>query len=215
MYCQEKRDKNMKTLKEIIALAEAYALNQEGPVTDEMDPSSLTDLIAYTERNNRSLQPKIETYLRDLEKRLNALGFTLGELDMSIPFDDKGSEDLIIFFKNGTTVKNVFLTMNYEKLLIPVDKSDDIPQDIREYKIELVVNEIDPYHFDEIFDPQDQGTPPSLDPVNEVVSPDNMKQELLKWAKKNTKGLDQKHLIKDIDAASGKSLKDMYDLMLG
>ncbi len=160
----------MKKLREIVK--EQTTPYGEGIVTDTIDPSSLTDIKAYAERLNRALQPRLPIFLRNLEKRLNALGFTLGELDMDIPFGESGEEDYIIFFKSGDQVKNAYISIEYEKLAQPVVGNDDVTEDIQEYKVLMKVIETDPYEFDEIFDPVDQGTPDSLDPVNEMTTGD-------------------------------------------
>lgn len=140
----------MKSLKEIREdIATDAPLQGQGEIRGLATPVAIRDLKEYGRQVSNALQPSIPQLLANMEKELNKYGFSLGEIDSSDSFEASGEEDFIVFsFPNGEELKNLFLSLKWEKVSTPT--TYEFRQEKLENSVKLSVSEIAPEDFEDM-----------------------------------------------------------------
>jgi len=123
------------------------SLNTDGVAVNIMPHSVIRSLSYFARRVSNALQPRMEEFINTIEQELHKYGYTLGEIDDSA-FDDAGEEGFTVStFSTGEDVRNVFLTLQYEKTAPQIY---DVRSTVLINLIKLQVHEIDPADFDKV-----------------------------------------------------------------
>ena len=125
------------------------AAENVGAVTDILQPQDLANIKEFARQLSASFQANIPETLKQVETELNKFGYTLGELDMELPFGEVGEEDYaVLVFSTGDAVRNVYLTLSW--LTLSSGQQYSLRADGSELRLDvkLKINEIDPEEFD-------------------------------------------------------------------
>lgn len=109
-------------------------------------PVAIRNLKIFAKQVSNALQSSPANLLARLEIELNKYGYSLGELDSDITFEDTGDEDFVLIaFPDGEEIKNVFISIKWSKTNSEIYQYSP---NILSYNVKMTVNEIDPSDYD-------------------------------------------------------------------
>lgn len=90
----------------------------EGTIgVDAIGPRELENLQKFAQQISQAFQPSLPQLLERIELELNKYGYSLGELDMEMPFDENGEEDfLVVKYNDSAIANNVVMTLSWNRI---------------------------------------------------------------------------------------------------
>lgn len=157
-------------------------------VKNIMDPNTLRDMKTLASQLSAGAQANIPDILEKIENRLNASGYTLGELDLD-DIEDDGSDDYFILTKSSDheIVRNAFLTVEWDTMASPASSVSTRPDGGKlRLDVLITVNELSPREMDKLIDDTLSDNDEDTQEINSTdgdrgseIEPDDVNEELL------------------------------------
>ena len=122
-------------------------------VKNIIGPAELRELKTLAKQLSSAFQPDIPQTLQKIEDKLNFFGYTLGELDLDIPFEDSDSEDYFVLTNvDQEIVKNVYITVSWDTLASGQQVAERPDGAKLEASVKVDVNEVSPEELQDMID---------------------------------------------------------------
>lgn len=92
-------------------------LSEESEVSNKINPTAVVFFNQFAKQFSGAFQSSLENALERVEVELNEHGYTLGEIDYSIPFDLEGEEDFAIMgFATGDILEGAYINFKWTQI---------------------------------------------------------------------------------------------------